>query len=108
MGGTCRGPPTGGSPSGFLAVLIILAIALVALFFSSWIDSIVRSFSMDRRQVESLRTVTRVSSQILALFLILLVLFGPPGELGTFLGLAGAGLTVALKDLLSVFSDGSC
>ncbi len=87
----------------FLAVLIILAIALIALFFSSWIDSIVRSFSMDRRQVESLRTVTRVSSQILALFLILLVLFGPPSELGTFLGLAGAGLTVALKDFIVSF-----
>ena len=87
----------------FLAMLIIFAIALVGLFFSSWIDSIVRSFSMDRRQVESLRTVTRVSSQILALFLILLVLFGPPGELGTFLGLAGAGLTVALKDFIVSF-----
>ncbi|MGB2625366.1 MAG: mechanosensitive ion channel domain-containing protein [Candidatus Acidiferrum sp.] len=87
----------------FLAVLIIFAIALIALFFSSWVDSIVRSFSMDRRQVESLRTVTRVSSQILALFLILLVLFGPPSELGTFLGLAGAGLTVALKDFIVSF-----
>ncbi len=87
----------------FLELLIIFAIALVGLFFSSWIDSIVRSFSMDRRQVESLRTVTRVSSQILALFLILLVLFGPPGELGTFLGLAGAGLTVALKDFIVSF-----
>jgi len=87
----------------FLAILIILAIALVGLFFSSWVDSIVRNFSLDRRQVESLRTVTRVSSQILALFLILLVLFGPPGQLGTFLGLAGAGLTVALKDFIVSF-----
>ena len=87
----------------FLALLIILVIALIGLFFSNWVDSIIRNFSMDRRQVESLRTVTRVSSQILALFLILLVLFGPPGELGTFLGLAGAGLTVALKDFIVSF-----
>jgi small-conductance mechanosensitive channel len=86
-----------------LALLIILAIALVGIFFSSWVDSIVRNLSTDRRQVESLRTVTRVSSQILALFLILLVLFGPPNELGTFLGLAGAGLTVALKDFIVSF-----
>jgi small-conductance mechanosensitive channel len=84
-------------------VLIIFAIALTGLFFSSWVDSIVSNFSMDRRQVESLRTVSRVSSQILALFLILLVLFGPPGQLGTFLGLAGAGLTVALKDFIVSF-----
>ena len=87
----------------FLALLIILAIALVGLFFSNWVDSIVRNFSMDRRQIESLRTATRVSSQILALFLIMLVLFGPPGQLGTFLGLAGAGLTVALKDFIVSF-----
>jgi small-conductance mechanosensitive channel len=86
-----------------IGLLIIFAIALVGLFFSSWVDSIVSSFSMDRRQVESLRTVSRVGSQILALFLILLVLFGPPGQLGTFLGLAGAGLTVALKDFIVSF-----
>jgi small-conductance mechanosensitive channel len=82
---------------------IILVIALIGLYFSTWLDSLVKQFSMDRRQVESLRTVTRVSLQVLALCLILLVLFGPPGQLGTFLGLAGAGLTVALKDFIVGF-----
>jgi small-conductance mechanosensitive channel len=86
-----------------VGILVVCIIALVGLFFSTWMDSIVRRFSMDRRQVESLRTVVRVSSQVLALFLILLVLFGPPGQLGTFLGLAGAGLTVALKDFIVGF-----
>ena len=84
-------------------VLIILGIALVALFISSWIDSLLKRLHMDRRQVESLRTVTSVSLQVLALFLILLVILGPPGQLGTFLGLAGAGLTVALKDFIVGF-----
>jgi len=86
-----------------LGIAIILTIALIGLFFSSWTDSLVKRLPMDRRQVESLRTVTRVSLQILALFMILLVLFGPPGQLGTFLGLAGAGLTVALKDFIVGF-----
>jgi small-conductance mechanosensitive channel len=31
------------------------------------------------------------------------VIFGPPSQLGTFLGLAGAGLTVALKDFIVGF-----
>jgi len=31
------------------------------------------------------------------------VIFGPPGQLGTVLGLAGAGLTVALKDFIVGF-----
>jgi len=84
-------------------VLIILGIALVALFISSWIDSLLKRLHMDRRQVESLRTVTSVSLQVLAIFLILLVILGPPGQLGTFLGLAGAGLTVALKDFIVGF-----
>jgi len=35
--------------------------------------------------------------------LILLVIFGPPGNLGTFVGLATAGLTVALKDFIVGF-----
>jgi small-conductance mechanosensitive channel len=86
-----------------LGLVIILAIALLGLYISSWIDSLVKKVSMDRRQVESLRTVSRVSLQVLALCMILLVLFGPPGQLGTFLGLAGAGLTVALKDFIVGF-----
>jgi small-conductance mechanosensitive channel len=86
-----------------LGILIILSIAVVGLLFSTWMDKLVQRLNMDRRQVQSLRTVTRVSLQFLALFLILLVIFGPPNQLGTFLGLAGAGLTVALKDFIVGF-----
>lgn len=86
-----------------LGTAIILVIAMIGLFVSSWTDSVVKRLRMDRRQIEALRTVTRVSLQILALFLIVLVLIGPPSQLGTFLGLAGAGLTVALKDFIVGF-----
>jgi small-conductance mechanosensitive channel len=86
-----------------IGVLVILGIALVALFFSTWMNSLVNRLPMDRRQIQSLHTVTRVSMQFIALLLILLVIFGPPGQLGTFLGLAGAGLTVALKDFIVGF-----
>jgi small-conductance mechanosensitive channel len=58
---------------------------------------------MDRRQVQNLRTVAGVTLRVVAVLLILLVIFGPPGQLGTFLGLAGAGLTVALKDFILGF-----
>ncbi len=86
-----------------LGIAIILTIMLIGVFFSTWVDSLVKRLSMDRRQIESLRTVSRVTLQILGLFLILLVVFGPPGQIGTFLGLAGAGLTVALKDFVLGF-----
>jgi small-conductance mechanosensitive channel len=59
--------------------------------------------SIDRRQVETLRTVTRVTLQVVGVLLILLVILGPPSQLGTFLGLAGAGLTIALKDFIVGF-----
>jgi small-conductance mechanosensitive channel len=84
-------------------VLVILVIGMIALYFSSWMDTLIGRLTMDRRQVQSLRTVTRVSLQFVALLLMLLVILGPPGQLGTFLGLAGAGLTVALKDFIVGF-----
>ncbi len=41
--------------------------------------------------------------QIVMLLLILLVVFGAPGQTTTIIGLAGAGLTVALKDFIVAF-----
>jgi small-conductance mechanosensitive channel len=84
-------------------IAIILAVSLVGLFFDGWIATILRRTSLDRRQVETLRGVTRVSLQVVGVLFILLVIFGPPPNLGTFLGLAGAGLTVALKDFIVGF-----
>jgi small-conductance mechanosensitive channel len=83
--------------------LIILIIALLGLYANSWMESVAGRVSTDRRQTQFLRTVSRVFLQFLAALLILLVIFGPPGQLGTFLGLAGAGLTVALKDFIVGF-----
>jgi len=84
-------------------VVVILLIGVVGVFFGSWMDRLVSQLSMDRRQVQSLHTVTRVSLQIAGLLLILVVILGPPNQLGTMLGLAGAGLTVALKDFIVGF-----
>jgi small-conductance mechanosensitive channel len=81
----------------------ILGILLLGLFFDSWLERLLGKTSLDRRQVETLRTVTRVAVQIFAVLFILLVIFGPPQQLGTFLGLAGAGLTAALKDFIIGF-----
>jgi small-conductance mechanosensitive channel len=84
-------------------IAVILAIALIGLFIDGWIEKVLVRTSLDRRQVETLRAVSRVALQMLGVLLILLVIFGPPPSLGTFLGLAGAGLTVALKDFIVGF-----
>ncbi len=82
---------------------VIFGILLIGLFFDNWLERLLGRTSLDRRQVETLRTVTSVAVQFFAVLFILLVIFGPPSQLGTFLGLAGAGLTVALKDFIVAF-----
>ena len=84
-------------------IAIILGILLLGLFFDQWIASLLARTKLDRRQIETLRGVTRVSLQVVGILFILLVIFGPPPNLATFLGLAGAGLTVALKDFIVGF-----
>ncbi|HKV24538.1 MAG TPA: mechanosensitive ion channel domain-containing protein [Candidatus Acidoferrum sp.] len=84
-------------------VMLILVIVLLGLFFDGWLERVLEKTSLDRRQVETLRGATRVSLQVLGVLFILLVIFGPPNQLGTILGLAGAGLTVALKDFIVGF-----
>lgn len=86
-----------------IGVTIILAIALFGVYFATLMDQVVSRLNMDRRQTQSLHTVAHVTVRLVAFLLILLVIIGPPGQLGTFLGLAGAGLTVALKDFIVGF-----
>jgi small-conductance mechanosensitive channel len=44
-----------------------------------------------------------VALQVLGVLIIVLIVVGTPSQLGTILGLAGAGLTVALKDFIVAF-----
>ncbi|HTI62615.1 MAG TPA: mechanosensitive ion channel domain-containing protein [Gemmatimonadaceae bacterium] len=85
------------------SIATLLAIALVGILLLRWAERTTSSLSMDRRRIHTLRMVGRVTLQVLGLLLVLLVIFGPPSNLGTFLGLAGAGLTVALKDFIVGF-----
>jgi small-conductance mechanosensitive channel len=87
-------------------IALILFIVLIGLFFEQWIEHVLGIMAMDRRQTQTLHMVSRVSLQVLGVLLILLVIFGPPNNLGMFLGLAGAGLTVAGKDFIIGFFGG--
>jgi small-conductance mechanosensitive channel len=89
--------------AALIGITTILVILLIGIFFDSWLERLLGKLPLDRRQIETLRTVTSVAVQVFAVLFILLVIFGPPGQLGTFLGLAGAGLTVALKDFIVGF-----
>jgi small-conductance mechanosensitive channel len=82
---------------------IVVGIALIGLFFNSWLEKVLGKLHIDRRQIQTLRATARVCVQVFAALLVLLVVFGPPTQLGTFIGLATAGLTVALKDFIVGF-----
>ena len=82
---------------------VVLAALLLLLFVDRWLEKLLVRAPIDRRQIATLRSVVVVSLQLVGVVFILLVLIGMPGQLGTMIGLAGAGLTVALKDFIIGF-----
>jgi small-conductance mechanosensitive channel len=57
----------------------------------------------DRRRLRTLRTILDLAVEVGALLLILLVVFGPPSQIPTILGLATAGITVVFQDFILAF-----
>ena len=78
-----------------LLILVLSGDALVRAIFS-WLDP-------ESRHLHTLRVAARFAIQVIGVALILLVIFGPPSQLATVVALAGAGLTVALKDFIVGF-----
>jgi small-conductance mechanosensitive channel len=89
--------------SSLISIATIIAIVLVLIFLDGWLERLFGRTKLDRRQIGTLRSVARVSLQIVGIVIILLMLVGVPGQLGTMLGIVGAGLTVALKDFIVGF-----
>jgi len=81
--------------SGLWIFLILMAVYLVGRL----IDRYFIELSADKRRLVTLRAVV----QALGVLLIAFVIFGMPSQMPTILGLAGAGLTVALKDFIVGF-----
>jgi small-conductance mechanosensitive channel len=84
-------------------VVVILVIVLVWIFVDAMLVRALSALSMERRSLQTLRVVTRVALQIIGVLLIFIAIFGVPSNIGTIVGLAGAGLTVALKDFIVAF-----
>ena len=85
--------------SGLWIFLILIAVYLVGRL----IDRYFIELSADKRRLVTLRAVVWFAVQALGVLLIAFVIFGMPSQTPTILGLAGAGLTVALKDFIVGF-----
>ena len=87
----------------FLNLAWLLLILLCAVGLGAWLERLFVRLAPERRRLHTLRTVAKFGLRGLAAVGILLVLVGPPSQLATIVGLAGAGLTVALKDFIVGF-----
>ena len=58
---------------------------------------------LDPRERHTLRSILELCIQVIGAGCILLVIFGPPKETATMLGLATAALTIALQDFILAF-----
>jgi len=86
-----------------LDALIVIGVLILLLLLDGWLQHLLDRPKLDRRQVETLRSITRMSLRGIAVVIILLVVIGIPSQFATTIGLVGAGLTVALKDFIVAF-----
>ncbi len=85
------------------SVELIVFILLCMMLGDALVRRLMARPSLDRRQMQTLRTILEVGVQVLGIVLIVLVIFGPPRETATMIGLATAALTIALQDYIIAF-----
>ena len=83
-----------------LWILLILFAVYVA---GRVIDNLFTGMSAENKRIDTLRAVVKFAAQAVGALFILFIIFGMPTQTTTVLGLAGAGLTVAMKDFIVAF-----
>jgi small-conductance mechanosensitive channel len=83
-----------------LGILLVLVAVYVA---NRLIDHLFSGVSAENKRIDTLRAVVKFAAQAVGVVVILFVAFGMPTQTTTVLGLAGAGLTVAMKDFIVAF-----
>ena len=87
----------------FVSVFWIFLVATCVLIANYAVQRFFSDLTPERRELHTMRTVALVVIQALGIALILLVIFGVPNNFATFLALATAGITVAMKDFIVGF-----
>src|SRR4029077_15766857 len=88
------------SIESLLWILLVLVVVYVA---HQLIDRLFTGVATENKRIYTLRSVVKFATQAVGAIVILFVIFGMPSQTTTILGLAGAGLTVAMKDFIVAF-----
>ncbi len=81
-----------------------IVLVLVLIWFAGRIfETIFGRITAGRKRVSRNLKVVKFAAQVLGVLAIILIVLGTPSQLTTLFGLAGAGLTVALKDFIISF-----
>ena len=83
----------------WITIIVLLVYVLSCVIERTLSDSTIS----DRKHLLTLRTVIRFALKTAGLLAIVFTIFGVPEQMPTVLGLAGAGLTVALQDFIIGF-----
>jgi small-conductance mechanosensitive channel len=87
-----------------LRSLASIAFLLICVIVCDWLVSrLLERPGLDHRRMQTLRTIFKLGVQTLGAVLVLMIVFGVPQQTPTMLGLATAGLTVALQDFILAF-----
>ena len=89
---------------GLRSLAMVAFILICVILVESWQEQHCwSSVALDRRRMQTLKTILRLSVQLVGVLCASLVTFGVPSQISTILGLATAGLTVALQSFILAF-----
>src|SRR5580704_11258660 len=86
-----------------ISVAMMLVIGLGVLLTDYSLERMFARVEADQQKLLTLRSVAHIVTRAVGAVLILLIIFGMPSQMATVLALAGAGLTVAMKDFIVGF-----
>jgi len=86
-----------------ISIALMLAIAVAVLLTTYFLERMFARVEPDQQKLLTLQSVAHILTRAVGAILILLIIFGMPSQLATVLALAGAGLTVAMKDFIVGF-----
>ena len=85
------------------AILWILLVALAVYLVDRLIEHLFTGMTAENKRIDTLRAVAKFAAQAVGVIVAAFIIFGMPTQTTTVLGLAGAGLTVAMKDFIVAF-----